>query len=102
MGAKKTRCNLSKKSSHRDIKSKEEVVAPVVKCLLSRLALNWYLFSDERTLSLGPVPQRGGSGAPEVAQSFPPNHVCIRIWSLTKLKRVVGAHQHSRVAGRDV
>lgn len=42
----------------------EEVVAPMVKCLLSHLALNLYLFPDNRTLSLGPrVPRRGGFGA---------------------------------------
>lgn len=49
---------------HRDIKSKEEVIAPLVKCLLSPLALNLYLFSDRRALSLRTrVPRHGGFGA---------------------------------------
>lgn len=45
----------------RDIKSKEEVVSPLVKCLLSLLVLNLYLFSDRRALSLCMrVPRHGG------------------------------------------
>ena len=46
---------------HRDIKSKEEVVAPLVKCLLSLLVLNLYLFFDRRAVSLCMrVPCHGG------------------------------------------
>lgn len=57
-------CNLSMKSLHRHIKSKEEVVAPLVQCLLSLFALNLYLFSDRRALSLCMrMPRHGGFGA---------------------------------------
>ena len=52
------------KSLHRDIKSKEEVVAPLVKCLLSIFALNLCLFCERRALSLRMrVPRHGGFGA---------------------------------------
>jgi len=61
---KKNPCNLSMKSPHRDIEGKEDVVAPLVKCLLSILALNFYLFSDRRGLSLCThVTRHGGFGA---------------------------------------
>lgn len=61
---KKSPYNPNMKSLHGNIKSKEEVVAPLVKCLLSLLALNLYLFSDKRVLRVRMhVPRHGGFGA---------------------------------------
>lgn len=65
-GGKKTPCNLSMKLLHKDMKSKEEVVAPLVKCLLCLLALNLFLFFDRRALQLSlcvRVPRHGAFGA---------------------------------------
>lgn len=88
-GGKKSPRNLSMKSLHKDMKSKEEVVAPLVKCLLCLLALNLCLFFDRRALSwacvflcLSTEPLEQFS--PEMAQSFSPNHICIGKWSLSK------------------